>query len=138
MKGCVDGREFNIRDLEEMEWSSLEVKRLADLGLVETEEAEGPDLPASKFVLWSQGRCRVSAGSFVWWVRDNAISNTRKTVDFERLLHDREYEGLLTREWNDKLKRLIREVPKKVAGGAGEFLGLYLKGWLGVPPKRSE
>jgi hypothetical protein len=63
-------------------------------------------------------------------VAENAIASTRKALDFEQWLDDREYEGLLTRGEKEKLKELAGKIPKSVVTSAGEFLGMLLKGWL--------
>ena len=61
---------------------------------------------------------------------DNVISEARDNVDFEQWLHDREYEGLLTRGEKEKLKELAAKVPKGLLSGVGKLLVHQLKAWL--------
>jgi hypothetical protein len=130
MKGRVDGRDFDTGDLEMLDWYGPELDRLADSGLVERDDCKEWRSDQGNFAVWRGKRWRVTAGSFVWWVASNAIASTRKVLDFEQWLQDREFEGCLTRGQKKKFKELAGYIPKGVVTNAGEFLGTLLKGWL--------
>ena len=102
MKGHVDKRNFNTSDLGE----------------------------CGNFAVSHGNRWRISAGCFVWWVADNAIAGTKEALNFEQWLHDREFEGLLTRGEKDKIKELAGKIPKSAVNSAGKFIGTFLKGLL--------
>jgi hypothetical protein len=130
MNGHINKRDFDTGDLGKLDWYNTELNRLADLGLVEKENGEAWHADWGNFVIWHGTRWRISAGCFIWWVVDNAIASTRKSLDFKKWLHDREFEGLLTRGEKEKLIELVGKIPKSVVTSASEFLGTVLKGLL--------
>ena len=130
MKGHVDKRDFNMSDLGNLDRYDPDLTRLADLGLVEKEATEGWHADWGNFVFWRGNRWRVSAGSFIWWVADYAIAGTRHTLNFEGWLHDREFEGLLTRGEKEQIKALVGKIPKGAVNSVGKIIGTFLKGLL--------
>ena len=102
----------------------------AKLRRLEAEHDENWHADGGKFAIWGGSRWRVSAGSFVWWVGNNAIAGTQKAVDFEQWLNEREYKGLLTHGNKEKLRELAGKIPKSVVTKAGEFLQVVSKDYL--------
>jgi hypothetical protein len=130
MNGHINKRDFNTRDLGKLDWYNSELNRLADLGLVEKENGVGWHADWGNFVIWHGTRWRISAGCFIWWVVDNAIASTRKSLNFKKWLHDREFEGLLTCGEKEKLIELVGKIPKSIVTSTSEFLGTFLKNLL--------
>ncbi len=130
MNGQTHDRDFDTSALGDLDRYQPELERLEELGLVEKVGDLGWHADWGNFAVWRGRRWRVSVGSFVWWIADNAIASTRATVDFEKWLQDREFEGLLTRAEKEGIKELVGKVPESVLSSVGEVTGMFLKSFL--------
>lgn len=104
-RGYVDGREFNLDKVGQLEWYDPDLRHLRDIGIIETVHALGS-------VPWREENWRIAVGGFVPWLMDNIISGTREAKDFGEWLQDREFQGLFTREESTKLKEIASKIPK--------------------------
>jgi hypothetical protein len=112
--GDLTWAEFNTSDLARQKWYGPELGRLADAGLIE------PDQTGT--IPW-----RLTAAAFASWLTNDLIAHTRRDVDFENWLHEREFDGLLTRGQKEKVKSAANAVPKGAVTWAGNLLCEVLK-----------
>jgi len=111
LEGKIQGRDFNIQDLQDLDWYEPELRKLADTGIVESEgDIPWTDL-SSNFVRAGERRWRVAPASFIWWVALELLPKTRRGQEFEKWLHDREYEGVFTNKTRDKLLEMRQHIP---------------------------
>jgi hypothetical protein len=115
-RGYVDKRAFDLHsELGKLEWFAPDLRRLRDLGIVESE-------PTPSAVRWQNENWRIAAGGIVPWLMDNVVSGTRDAKDFGEWLRDKEFQGLLTREEVAKLKEIAGKIPKGAIDMATEFV----------------
>jgi hypothetical protein len=112
LQGKLQGRDFDIKDLEEFDWYEPELRKLREAGVVEV-EGEKEWTEHGYFVESGGARWRVSAGAFVWWVTLELLPTTRSGPDFVKWIHDREYEGLFTNKTREKLLEYKNRIPSE-------------------------
>lgn len=127
LKGQVDKRDFDTSDLGKLDFYGPELRNLATSGLVEKESDSGWHADWGNFVIWHGSRWRLSAGGLVYWVADNIVSGSRKTIPFDKWLAEREFDGVLTQGEKGKLKDLAGKIPPSVVARVADFMGVICK-----------
>ncbi|MBI3912775.1 MAG: AAA family ATPase [Chloroflexi bacterium] len=116
-RGYVDGRSFDIRQLGNLDWYDPDLRRLRDLGMVES------DLQStSSAASWREANWRIAVGGIVPWLMDNVVSGTRDAKSFGEWLRDKEFQGLFTGEETKKIQEIASKIPKGAIGMAAEFV----------------
>jgi hypothetical protein len=89
MEGKLQGRDFDLTDLQEFDWYEPELIKLEQAGVVEVEGKCRWDDPPGYFAQSGGKRWRVSGASFLWWVALDLLPKTRRGPEFEKWIHDR-------------------------------------------------
>jgi hypothetical protein len=78
-------------------------------------------------------RWRVSAASFVWWVALELLPTTRKGPEFDKWLHDREYEGLFTNKTRETLRGISGRIPTQLKDLSWSVIKTFVAAHFGMP-----
>jgi hypothetical protein len=127
--GSALGKDFSYGEIERVAAFGPELQNLAALGFAR-QVSDSWEFDWQHMLLWRGERWTIEAQSFIWWLRDVAIANTRTSVSFEDWLINKRYRLLLTQEQWDRLIGLIRHAPAWALYGVGSLARALLEGLL--------
>jgi hypothetical protein len=108
--GRAAGHAFEVREFGAFEWYEVDMRHLAELGIVEQRAISG-----------ATSQWAIAVGGFTRWLFDNVIAGTRYAEDFGAWLQHRQQEGLLTR---DEVNRLVQVQQQFVGVSQAENIDL--------------
>jgi hypothetical protein len=120
----LPGQRFDTREIGSLDRYEAELSRLAEQGLVERWDKDGWHADWNNWVVWRGERWRVTSRRLVWWVSDQVLA--RDEVDWEEWLDAKRYQGLLTVEEVETLKKWAKKIPKATLRTVAEVIGVLL------------
>ncbi len=118
LHGYAFGQDFAYGEIERIVHLGVELRKLERLGLAE-QVSKGWQFDLSHLLIWRGERWTVSSQAFVWWVRDNIISEIRDIPVYDEWLRKKHYSYLLTQEQWDWLRNLLKNIPADIVNGIG-------------------
>ena len=113
---ALDGRRFQERRLlRDLRDCGPELRELKKRGFV-MDDRDDPDG-------W-----RVRPSAALWWLADEIVRTVRDDRTYEDWIRAQEFEGLLTRQANEKLKHALQETRKMLTDGARTLIEEAAKG----------
>jgi hypothetical protein len=124
IQGRLPGQRFDTSEIGSLDRYEAELSRLAEQGLVERWSKDGWHADWNNWVVWHGERWRVTSRRLVWWVSDQVLA--RDEVDWEEWLDAKRYQGLLTVEEVETLKKWAKKIPKATLRTVAEIIGVLL------------